>query len=79
MLNFPTGCVPVTQVREEEQVYVGGEGKGDLYHKSMVECMEGSKGLPVGVQITTLPYKDEKCLYIMKEIESVINFHKYPM
>jgi len=41
--------------------------------------MRGAKGLPVGVQVTTLPNKDEKCLFVMREIESVIEFHKYPV
>jgi len=62
-MNFTTGCLPVTQVKENEQVYEGKEGKCVIFHKTAVECMEGSKGLPIGVQVTTLPEKDENCLY----------------
>jgi len=79
LVNFPTGVLPITQVKTGEEVYEGRQFENDMYHKKSVECMRESAGLPVGVQVSTLPNKDEKCLFIMKEIESVVDFHKYAL
>lgn len=38
--------------------------------------MLGSAGLPVGVQVVTLPNKDELCLNVMKQIEEHVGFYK---
>ena len=76
-LNFPTGAIPITEVKAGEDVYESKNHSGDMYHKKAKLCMENSEGLPVGIQVTTLPFKDEKCLFVMKEIEIIINFHKY--
>lgn len=32
--------------------------------------MEGSEGLPVGVQVASFAYEDEICLGVMKKIEN---------
>ena len=40
------------------------------------KAMEGSTGLPVGVQIVTRAWKDEQCLGIMKDLEDVIQFNR---
>lgn len=36
------------------------------------EVLRGSKGLPVGVQVMTLPSRDELCLRVMLELESAL-------
>ena len=38
--------------------------------------MEGSTGLPVGVQIVTRAWKDEHCLAIMRDLEEVVQFNR---
>ena len=42
--------------------------------------MKDSKGLPVGVQVFTLPFEDEKALAVMKILEDVYKFDRelYP-
>ena len=40
------------------------------------KAMEGSTGLPVGVQIVTRAWKDEQCLGIMKDLEDVVQFNR---
>lgn len=36
---------------------------------------KNTAGLPMGVQITSYPFKDEICLNIMKDIETQIDFY----
>jgi fatty acid amide hydrolase len=76
-LTFPTGVVPVTTVREDEQTY--DAPKGDSVAQSIAEAVAGSAGLPLGVQISALPYKDELCLRIMRELQEVIAFQCRPV
>lgn len=37
----------------------------------MRKAAAGSEGLPLAVQVITLPFQEEKCLGIMKVIENV--------
>lgn len=69
-LGMPAGTIPVTRVRKDEQTY---EDKfKDPITKVAIECMSESEGLPVGVQVVAMPYKDEECLALMQHIESVM-------
>jgi fatty acid amide hydrolase len=73
MFNLPAGSLPITRVRHDEQrMNKMAEDHNDLLQKKLEKNMQGSEGLPVGVQIVTLPYEDEKCLEIMKILEGKI-------
>ena len=62
-LNLPTGALPVTVVKTGEDVYPKEITKyHDFMYKKTVENMHGSVGLPIGVQLTTLPWEEEKCV-----------------
>ena len=37
------------------------------------KALEGAEGLPVNVQIATLPYEDELCLRLMEELEAALD------
>jgi len=70
IFNLPSGIIPVTRVKEGEDHY----GKDDsIYrdwlYRQAVDTMKGSQGLPIGVQVLTLPFEDEKCLGIMKSLQ----------
>ncbi len=75
LLDYPAGSVPVTLVTEEDE-----ERTKELYPKTEdSETMlakrafsKGSVGLPVGIQCVALPYRDEVCLRLMKELESIL-------
>ncbi len=41
----------------------------DSITKSMRKNILGSDGLPVGVQVVSLPKNEEKILYLMEQIE----------
>jgi len=78
MLDFPAGVVSVTKVtkgdEDEMENYPNPESAGRFFqnpvNKMMRKAMENSEGLPVGVQVITLPYQEELCLKVMKDIES---------
>ena len=80
LCDLPAGVVPVTQVMAGEDVYEVEDSKykNDVFYKGSQECMNGSVGLPVGVQVLGLPWEEEKCLAVMKAIEDSVDFHKLP-
>ena len=55
-------------VREGETVF--HDDFEDMLTQNMRKEIEGSEGLPVGVQVISYPTSDEKVLFVMKEIES---------
>jgi len=70
MFNLPAGIIPVTRVRKGEDHY----GKDDSVHidwlyRQAADVMKNTEGLPLGVQVLTLPFEDEKCLGIMKLLQ----------
>lgn len=66
VLDMTVGSLPVTVVEKGEERY---ECKySDLYSRATQKNMEGTEGLPVGVQVISLPYYDEKVLGLMKVI-----------
>ncbi|CAK8674012.1 unnamed protein product [Clavelina lepadiformis] len=76
LLNYPGGVVPVTKVShadieslEDHQGHYGDPW--DIVIKTM---NKDSLGMPVGVQCVALPWQDEICLRVMKEVESLVNF-----
>ncbi|KAM3138748.1 hypothetical protein pb186bvf_009127 [Paramecium bursaria] len=82
IFNFPIGVAPITQVREDEQIYP--EHYQDQLNKVIQENMIESIHLPVGIQIITKPYCEEVCLKLMKCLEDFFkklkkqrNFYKH--
>lgn len=64
--QFCGGALPVTKVREDEQVYES-RFKGP-FEDTVRETMKGSAGLPVGIQVMAPAFKDELALEVMKII-----------
>jgi fatty acid amide hydrolase len=73
MTCFPTGVLPITKVREDEQTY-SDTHNDKLTHAIRVSC-EDAVDLPIGVQVVSHSFEDEKALGIMKVIEE--NIQKY--
>eukprot|EP00058_Branchiostoma_floridae_P017075 XP_002602563.1 hypothetical protein BRAFLDRAFT_227209 [Branchiostoma floridae] len=73
LLNFPAGVVPVTTVTEEDDRLLDDwRGYGnDLFDRLFKQTTRGAVGLPVAVQCVALPWQEEKCLRLMKEVETV--------
>uniref|UniRef100_A0A665UE85 Fatty-acid amide hydrolase 1 n=1 Tax=Echeneis naucrates TaxID=173247 RepID=A0A665UE85_ECHNA len=74
LLNFPAGVVPVSMVTaedEEELKHYKGIYQ-DHMDKLFKEAVTGGEGLPVAVQCVALPWRDELCLRLMKEVEKLV-------
>lgn len=74
LLKMTMGCVPVKNAEKSEESYEGYNE--DRYTKMMRKSLEGSAGLPVGVQVCSMKYQEEKCLRVMKEIQKLVNFQR---
>ena len=72
--QFCTGFLPVTCVKEDEQ-HFEEKVHNDPLTRAANTAMQGSKGMPVGVEVCCLPFRDEKALRIMQMIEKEVNFH----
>ncbi|KAK5907538.1 hypothetical protein CesoFtcFv8_005375, partial [Champsocephalus esox] len=78
LLRFPAGVVPVSTVNaedEEELKHYKGVYQ-DQWDKLFKQAVSGGEGLPVGVQCVTLPWQDELCLRLMKEVEQLVKQSK---
>ena len=76
LLNLPAGTIPVTRVSEGQDVYVDKLHK-DVITKVLQNTMKGTLGLPVGIQVVTRANQDEKCLSILKELETYIGYKQH--
>jgi len=85
MLLWPTGVLPVTTVREDEQHYYDKDAQNQLpkdqrdhIARLTANEMKGSAGLPINISVLTPAYKDETCLRVTKEVERVVDFKERP-
>uniref|UniRef100_A0A3Q2XEB7 Fatty acid amide hydrolase n=1 Tax=Haplochromis burtoni TaxID=8153 RepID=A0A3Q2XEB7_HAPBU len=74
LLNFPAGVVTVSTVTAEDEEEF--EHYPDKFDKVLKEVMTGGEGLPVAVQCVALPWQDELCLRLMKEVEQLVKESK---
>ncbi|XP_029002928.1 vitamin D3 hydroxylase-associated protein-like [Betta splendens] len=74
LLNFPAGVVPVSTVTvkdEEELKHYKGMFQ-DAWDEHFKQAVSGGEGLPVAVQCVALPWQEELCLRLMKEVEQLV-------
>ncbi|KAG8436964.1 hypothetical protein GDO86_007881 [Hymenochirus boettgeri] len=73
ILNFPAGVLPVTTgtAEDEEELKHYKGYYNDLWDKEIIKGMEEGVGLPLAVQCVALPWQEEQCLRLMKEVEKV--------
>ncbi|VIO87637.1 amidase, putative [Brugia malayi] len=75
LLDFPAGIVPTGTVNSDDDRLLADEAFWhtgiDFALKILRDAARDSAGLPVAVQVATLPLEEEKCLSVMKEIEKV--------
>jgi len=65
--GFPSGVMPVTQVKEEEQTF---EDKyNDAWTRVIKDDVENSAGMPICLQVTGYAFEDENVLAVMKVLE----------
>ncbi|KAK6039248.1 Amidase [Cooperia oncophora] len=75
LLDFPAGAVPAGKVTSEDDQDLLDESKYPVGYNVALryirEASMSSVGLPLSVQVVTLPYEEEKCLRVMGEVERV--------
>ncbi|XP_056410650.1 fatty-acid amide hydrolase 1-like [Hyla sarda] len=78
LLDFPAGVLPVTTVTsEDEEALKKYEGHyKDPWDKLLKKAVADSVGLPVAVQCVALPWQEEQCLRLMKEVETLTKREK---
>ena len=68
--NCPVGTLPVTVVRKTEEVYPAADARGaESCDALAAAALQGTAGLPAGVQVVGLPWRDEATLGAMAEVE----------
>ncbi len=68
-LNFPAGVVPVSRVRADESSRVAAR---DRVETTAAEVDQGSRGLPVAVQVVGLPWQDADVVRAMIAVEDAV-------
>uniref|UniRef100_A0A914X9C4 Amidase domain-containing protein n=1 Tax=Plectus sambesii TaxID=2011161 RepID=A0A914X9C4_9BILA len=75
LLDYPAGVVPVGHVTDEDdaalQSFPEGFNGTNLLYALIKKAAAKSRGLPLAVQIVTLPFREELCLRLMKEVETL--------
>uniref|UniRef100_A0AC34RFN3 Amidase domain-containing protein n=1 Tax=Panagrolaimus sp. JU765 TaxID=591449 RepID=A0AC34RFN3_9BILA len=76
VLDYPAGIVPVTKVIKDDIENLNNEtifSTGwNLTKLDMKKASQDTENLPVGVQIITQPFEEEKCLAIMKQVQEIV-------
>ncbi len=67
VLGYPTGIVPVTRVRADEESQL--KRSRDAVERAARQAEQGSAGLPVGVQVVARPWREHVALAAMRAIE----------
>jgi len=68
VLGYPTGVVPLTRVRPDEES--DRPASKDKAERTTRASEEGSAGLPIGVQVMARPWRDDVALAAMSVIET---------
>jgi fatty acid amide hydrolase len=77
VLGYPTGIVPFTRVRDDEEVQ--RQPSRDLMELAAYKAEIGSVGLPIGVQVVARSWREHVALAAMHAIEEVACTHEdYP-
>ncbi|KFP91811.1 Fatty-acid amide hydrolase 1, partial [Apaloderma vittatum] len=73
VLNFPAGVVPISTVTEadEEELKLYRGSCDDPWDRTLKSRGAAGGGLPVALQCVALPWQEELCLRLMKEVETL--------
>ena len=76
IMDMPSGVVPIRLSRAPDNEFPTEHN--DFFEKEYKRALIDAEGLPLAIQVGTLPYKDEICLGLMKEIERICPFRQIP-
>ncbi|EPB67808.1 Amidase [Ancylostoma ceylanicum] len=75
LLDFPAGAVPAGKVTTQDDEDLMNDEKYPVGYnivlKTIRDAATKSVGLPLSVQVVTLPFEEEMCLRLMGEVEKV--------
>jgi hypothetical protein len=75
-VHFPSGIVPVTQVRSDEAqgTYIEDTNRRwvDKQARQIQDSEVGSEGMPICVQIVTQQWRDEECIALLKIVDDAM-------
>ena len=75
-LDYPAGVIPnVVKVQKEHlnERYDDPTYPNDEIVRKARETLEGSEGIPIGIQVVTMKGTEEQCLGIMKQFDTIIH------
>ena len=79
VLDYPSGSVPITEVKEgEDRPEDYNDTWNDVLTTKFRNSIRGSVGMPIGVQVVTPKWKDEQCLAVMKLLGDAVNHNQLP-
>ena len=80
MLDCPAGIVPVDKITSQDIQDLLNDNIFPVGYNPILKDMRsgcaGDEGLPVSVQVVTLPFREELCLHVMKTVEAVTAKHR---
>jgi fatty acid amide hydrolase len=71
LLGFPAGVVPITRVRRNEES--DKRASRQIVDRAARSVEAGSAGLPVGTQVVSLPWREDKVLAVMAVLETAFS------
>jgi len=77
LLDFPAGVLAITVVSHQD-ILNQPKRKGDLWDFLMNQNERDNEGLPVGVQIAALPFREDVCIEAMQIVEELMPFTHKP-
>lgn len=72
LLNVPVGSVPVARIRADETDYQAPADQHDSIYSNIRRISRHWPGLPMGVQVAGLPFRDEMVLHAMRTLERAL-------
>jgi len=74
LLDYCSGVIPVTKVSKEDlkEEYDDPNFPNDHFVQETRKTLQGSEGLPVGIQVCTRTYQEEKCLAITMLVDKAL-------
>jgi len=75
IVDFPAGVVPTGVVSDKDNEILMDENQwpvgNNIVLRDVRAASSNAVGMPLSVQIATLPYQEEKCIGIMKQVEAI--------
>lgn len=78
LLDYTACVIPCTKVTKEDlqDEYNDRKYPNDHFVKQTREMLKDSLGMPIGIQICTRTYQEEKCLAISKLVDEALKSRK---